>query len=224
MSPQAGELLVRDIVPRLRAAFRNTSCSVGSEDADELRQDAIAIAAGMLHRLESSGKTATPGTVAFYAAKLVKSGRRSAGSRRADAMAAGTQLSGRSTVQSLDEPVAHEDEETYTLADMLASQAEDPGMAAARNLDWEQFLDGCNDREQLVIRALVEGGQLQEAARDYGASASCFSSVKRELAREVESFLGPTAIADAIREPAWKDGIRSHREKQASRWERSRER
>lgn len=80
----------------------------------------------MLHRLESNGKPATPGNTAFYAAKLVKSGRRSTGSSCADALAAGTQLSGRCTIHSLAKPFTHNDEETYTLADMLARHAEHP--------------------------------------------------------------------------------------------------
>jgi hypothetical protein len=56
MSPQAGWILQAEVVPRLRASIpRNVHC-VGSEDAEELIQDSIAIAAKMLHSAEAAGK------------------------------------------------------------------------------------------------------------------------------------------------------------------------
>ncbi len=81
--------------------------------------------------------------------------------------------------------------------------------------------DESDARQHAVIRTLAEGGQLQESAREYGASASCFSSVKKGLAKQVEEFWGPSAIAEAMQEPAWKDGIHAGRERQACRWERN---
>ena len=41
MSPQAGWILQEEIVPRLRSAIPRTLNYVGSEDAEELVQDAI---------------------------------------------------------------------------------------------------------------------------------------------------------------------------------------
>jgi hypothetical protein len=79
MSPQAGWILQEEVVPRLRASIPRNVNPVGSEDAQELIQDATAIAAQMLHNVELAGKTVTPGNIAYYALQHLKSGRRSTG-------------------------------------------------------------------------------------------------------------------------------------------------
>jgi hypothetical protein len=45
MSPQAGWILQEEVVPRLRSAIPRAVSFVGSEDAEELIQDATAMAA-----------------------------------------------------------------------------------------------------------------------------------------------------------------------------------
>jgi hypothetical protein len=132
MSPQAGWLLQAEVVPRLRASIpRNVHC-VGSEDAEELIQDSIAIAAKMLHSAELAGKTVTAGNIAYYALQLIRSGRRSNGSSVVDVMAPGTQSNGSARLNSLDEPVADQTSgENFTFNDVLASDQEDPATIAA---------------------------------------------------------------------------------------------
>jgi hypothetical protein len=141
MSPQAGWILQAEVVPRLRASIpRNVHC-VGSEDAEELIQDSIAIAAKMLHSAEAAGKTVTAGNIAYYALQLIRSGRRSTGSSVVDVMAPGTQLNGHAWLNSLDEPVADQTSgEGFTFNDVLASDQEDPATIAGRNLDWQMLL------------------------------------------------------------------------------------
>ena len=56
MTAQAGDLLVEQIAPRLRALVPKSVKPVGAEDTEEVAQDAIVIAAQMLHRVELSGK------------------------------------------------------------------------------------------------------------------------------------------------------------------------
>ena len=107
MSPSAGCLLVEQIAPRLRALVPKSVKPVGAEDAEELVQDAIVIAAQMLHRVELSGKKFTPGKIAYYAVLHMRSGRRSQGSSRIDTMAQGTQLDHKSTVLSFEEEVGY---------------------------------------------------------------------------------------------------------------------
>jgi hypothetical protein len=221
MSPQSGQLLLNEIAPRLYRTVPQRVPMLGSEDAQELCQDALAMAAAMLDRVESQRKKVTPGNIAFYTTQLLRSGRRSTGSSKVDAMASGTQLNGLSVVHSLDEPVTGEGEEALTLADILASDAEDPSIAAARKLDWEAFLESSDERQRVIICTLAEGGQLQEAAREYGASPSCFSSVKYGLAKQAEAFWGPGVLAQVMQESGWRDGIRAGRERQACRWERN---
>ena len=51
MSPQAGWILQEEIVPRLCGAVPKSVLCVGSEDHQELIQDAITMAARMLDRV-----------------------------------------------------------------------------------------------------------------------------------------------------------------------------
>ena len=53
MSPQAGFVLQDQVVPRLRSAIPNVVHCVGAEDAQELIQDSIAMAAKLMHNVEA---------------------------------------------------------------------------------------------------------------------------------------------------------------------------
>ena len=110
MSPQAGLLLLNEITPRLRSAIPNNVCFVGSEDAQEVVQDSIAMAARMLHNAQKNRKKVTPGNVAYYCILHAKSGRRSVGYSNADVHGTATQLNGRATLESFDEPVGMDEE------------------------------------------------------------------------------------------------------------------
>src|SRR6266568_6785322 len=78
MSPQTGKLLVNEVAPRIRSSLVGVNC-IGSDDREELEQDAVAIAAGLLESLEARGKRVTPGNVSYYALKQIRQGRRSTG-------------------------------------------------------------------------------------------------------------------------------------------------
>lgn len=92
MSPQSCALLLEEIAPRLRSAIPRCVQTIGAEDAEELVQDSIVQAAKMLLSVEKEGKTVTPGNIAYYAILHMKSGRRSSGCGRTDALASSTQL------------------------------------------------------------------------------------------------------------------------------------
>ena len=96
-------MLVEEIVPRLKVAIPKAAPHIGSEDHEELVQDATVTAAMMLIRAPAQGKEPTAGNIAYYAILHTKSGRRSYGSSKVDVMAAGTQVNGRSTVHSMEE-------------------------------------------------------------------------------------------------------------------------
>jgi hypothetical protein len=136
MSPRAGFVLLEEIAPRLKAIIPHIK-PVGAEDAEELLQDALALAAKMLHDLEARGKTVTPGNVAYYTILHIRSGRRSYSAGRTDVMNAGTQLDGLSSVMSFEEPAGFDPEtgEEIPLGDMLAGNEDDPAGAAARAVE-----------------------------------------------------------------------------------------
>ena len=120
MSPQAGWILQEEVVPRLRAAIPRNVNQIGAEDAEELIQDATVMAAKLMDNVEQQGKSVTPGNIAYYTILHMKSGRRSYGTNTSDALGIGTQLNGRSSVNSFDEPVDEgELGEIFTVNDVL---------------------------------------------------------------------------------------------------------
>ena len=77
MSPTAGAMLLKEIAPRLCSVIPKCVHKIGTEDDEELIQDAIAMAAQILDSVEKKGKRVTPGNIAYYAILHMKSGRRS---------------------------------------------------------------------------------------------------------------------------------------------------
>jgi hypothetical protein len=224
MSPSAGCLLVEQIAPRLRTLVPKSVKPVGAEDAEELLQDAITIAAQMLHRVEEQGKLVTPGNIAFYAVLHLKSGRRSQGSSRVDTMAAGTQLDGSSSVLSFEEEVGYDPEldEPITLGELLASEHEDPSMVAARNIDWELFIATHDYRYGIMIQDTAEGQSLKATAERSGHLYASLYGLKEKLSEDLRAYLGSEAIHDSVQMPRWKASIARDREKTACRADRRR--
>jgi hypothetical protein len=220
MSPQAGCLLMEHIAPRLRVTSRCLP-QVGADDAEELYQDGIAIAAQMLDSAERRGKKVTAGNIAWYAVKQLATGRRSTYGGRADALSPAAQLDDNAQLTSLQQEVAHDPEngEGIALADLLADDAEDPAEAACRNLDWEHFLSGADDLSGRMIVAFARGETMRHLKAEAGLSDSGMSGRKRRLIAEMKEVLGPDCLADAGREPAWRADVEAQREKDACRHE-----
>ena len=165
MSPQAGWILQEEVVPRLRASIPRNVNYVGAEDAEELIQDATVMAAKLMDNVEQQGKSVTPGNIAYYTILHMKSGRRSYGTNTSDALGIGTQLNGRSSVNSFDEPV-DDDElgEIFTVNDVFSQDTEDPAQIAARNLDWQTMLTLLTKRQQAIVVYLMEGRTVSDLA------------------------------------------------------------
>ena len=224
MTAQAGITLVEEITPRLRTLVPKSVKPVGGEDAEELLQDAITIAAQMLYRVEVSGKTVTPGNIAFYTILHMRSGRRSQGSSRVDTMGIGTQLDGNSSVLSFEEEVGYDPEldEPITLGQLLASEHEDPSMVAARNIDWELFIATHDYRYGLMIKGIAEGQSLKATAERSGHLYMSLYGLKEKMAEDVRQYLGDEALADSVQKPKWKACVNRDREKTACRADRRR--
>ena len=219
MSPRAGFVLIEQIEPRLRAIIPRIK-AVGSEDAEELLQDALAVAAKMLHDLEERGKQVTPGNICYYVALHMRSGRRSYSAGRTDAMGAGTALDGHSCVLSFEEPAgidAETGEEVY-LGEMLAGHHEDPSFAGARNVDWEQFLGTHDIRYGALLKNLGEGRTVRETGMGYEVNRR----LKKQLASDLLEYMGTDAIADSMHEPQWRGSIHAEKERFACRADRRR--
>ena len=152
MSPQAGNLLLEEIAPRLRSTIPYVVRKIGIDDTEELIQDAIVVAAQMPERIEQQGKMVTPGNIAYFTIRQIKSGRRSYGSGRTDVMMASTQLDGTSCVLSLEEEVGYPTEKF--LSKMLTGErlplysripvCSEKEMHCARSSDEEQLCLGAD--------------------------------------------------------------------------------
>ena len=94
MSSHADNVLVDEVVPRLRHLIPHHVAFVGAEDAEEVLQDATLMAARILARARANGKAVTPGNVAYYTMLHIRCGRRSHSAGRSDAMGTRTQIVG----------------------------------------------------------------------------------------------------------------------------------
>lgn len=223
MSPQAGYTLLNEVEPRLRSCIPHVH-GVGAEDAGELLQDALAVAAKMLHDLEERGKSVTPGNVAYYTILHIKSGRRSYTSGRTDVMSPGGQLDGNSSVLSFEAPAGIDPEtgDEIPLGDLLANDADDPSMSASRTLDWEEFLDSHNPRYTVFVSDLAQGRCAKDTAARYGLSNSWAHELKTRLAADLKEHFGDDLIGDSQQAPSWRGNIMADHERAACRADRRR--
>ena len=176
MSPMLEEMLVNEVVPRLRGTVR-TIPKIGCEDDEEIIQDATLMAARMMDSAEKAGKTFTAGNMAYYATKAARSGRRSYYTGRSDVMSPGCQISGNASHECLDHEIEFESGESGALHEVLApfganAHEADPAEEAARNLDWEAFLASHPERHRIAIGVLVDGGTMREAGKRCGLKDS----------------------------------------------------
>ena len=216
---------MEQIAPRLRVTSRCLP-QVGADDADELYQDGLAIAAKTLDSAERNGKQVTAGNIAWYTTKQLASGRRSAYGGRADVLCPAAQLDGNARLTSFQQEVADDPKNGeggegagLPLVELLTSGIEDPAQAAARNLDWEQFLSGLDGLSRRMIVAFAHGDTMRDLKDEASLSDSGMSGRKRKLVAEMKEVLGPDCVADAGREPAWRSDVAAQREKDACRHE-----
>ena len=220
MSPKAGDLLIREVAPRVHS-LASSFTPIGCEDREELCQDAVVIAAALLVRSERRGKKVSPGNVSFFASKLVRQGRRSGGQSRTDVMAPATQISGRSRLTSLDEPIGEtESDDVLCLHDVLAASSADPSEEAARRLDWKPLVDSLDANTRQVLLCLVSGVELTTLVSKLKRSRSALQSDKHRLARLVTEHLGNDILRLVQELPRWTDNLLASRERCACRAER----
>ena len=221
MSPHAGEMLLHEVAPRIRSAAPYAVRQVGCEDAEEIVQDTICLAARLYENAEKAGKTVTPGNIAYYALQHAKSGRRSYGTHTADPLHPSAQFNGRATLESLDEPIkAEEGFEELLLADVLSVEEEDPSMQAARNLDWEAFTATLNERCRLIVQAVLEGRAMREVAERLNIHPTTVLHAKTQLISRMKEFFGVDILEQIVERPQWRNNLNAHREYLACRSER----
>ena len=222
MSPYTGSLLIDHAVPRIQSAARHCVQPVGAEDAEEIAQDVVVMAARMLQGAEAAGKSVTAGNVVFYALQSAKSGRRSVGNSTTDVMATATQLHGRSRVVSLDEPLAADadTDDPACLHETLAAHVDDPATAAARRLDWAALLVALNATECEVLVCLSQSQDLTTLVIKLGRSRSALQNDKQRLAGLILEHLGPDILQQVQSLPGWMSNVVATHQRRACRAER----
>ena len=225
MSPKAGFVLLEKIDPRLRAAIPHIE-PMRAEDAEELLQDGLAMAAQLLHTVEERGEEVTPGNIAYYVVLHLKSGRCSQSASRSDVFSPATTLDGKSSTLSLAEPVGlcPETGETMELSELLAGAHEDPSEAAARNLDWAAFLEGRNPCYTELVRCAVQGQPANTLKGKLRVSDSALSDYKRALAADIREAMGEDVPEEVCRRPRWQADMAAEQERARCRYERQRQR
>ena len=222
MSPKACWILQEEVVPRLRSVIPRSIRCVGSEDAQELIQDATVMAARMIISAEKNQKKFGGSSIAYYTLQHLKSGRRANGTSSVDVLATATQLNGSTRLNSLEEIVATDEcgNEIFELHDILSTDREDPSMQAVRKMDWDSFCRGVSDLERLVVEYLNAGKTLRDAARMVGLSDSTMQKYRRKIAEKLRAFIGTDILSEIAMLPRWKDGLNADRELLACRQER----
>jgi len=219
MLPHASWLLVNEIIPRIAAVVPRCVSHVGSEDTEEIVQDASAMAARMLTYAENNGKQVTTGNIAFYTLQHMKSGRRFGGNRTVDVFGAAAQLQGHSRLSSFDEAMDENESEadSFTLHHAFTDPTEDPATKAARKMDWETFMAMQDECDRAILRCAAEGEAIGHVGKRFGISPTTVRNRTRRIAIAVREFMGENILAESIRKPAWRDGITAAREKHACR-------
>ena len=176
----------------------------------------------MLASAEARGRKVSPGNISYYAAKLVRQGRRSGGQSSTDVLSPRTQIAARCRVESLDQPIPGEAEgDDLCLHDVLAGQSADPAAEAAKRLDWQALVDSLDALARKVLDCLMAGEDLTTLVPTLKRSRSSLQNDKARLARLAIEHLGADILKEVQRLPQWRDGIVAGREKMACRYARS---
>ncbi len=221
MSPKAGEMLLRQVRPIIRAALAKGAVkTVGAEDLQELEQDAMAQAAKILDSAETAGKEVSPNSVAFYVLQSLRSGRRAGYAGRTDVMSPAAQLDGYVTVMSMDEPIGDDDDDgdEVNMHNCLAASSEDPAAQGSRELDWDTALEGLEHTDLDIVLATAMGTPGLDLGLRYGVTPARVSQRKREIGVRLRESLGSSVLADCVRETTWEGGMRAYRERRACRY------
>ena len=211
MSPSAALMLEKQIYPIIRNTIPRTARPIGSEDPEELIQDATASAAEMIESMEKSGRKPLPNSIAYYSIQRTKSGRRSYGDNRTDVMFPGYQMDHEGSLCSMQDPVCDEDD--ATVGDTIASRCEDTASKVLRKIDWSDFLDTLDARKRRIVEEMMLGYGTGDIARLLAVTAPRIVQLKREIARLIKEFMGNDILAEVGQESVWQRDIRCLREK-----------
>lgn len=167
----------------------------------DAREDAVAeaVAQAWQNHLHCtlSGKSPGAPSIAYYAVKNVKAGRRLAGTSSTDVHSAKCQMMGRATVAHTGSHAAEfGDGPTAPLIDHSTWMR--PFHRTRVEMDYPDFLEQeeVTDQEQVVFSMLAEGRMGKEIAAELDVSQPRVSQIKKSLSRKLIEFFGPQIYPD----------------------------
>ncbi len=213
MTRKGARILLECIVPIIKSVVPRTVKPVATEDFDELVQDTVASAAGMLDSVEKSGRTPIPRSIAFYSIQRTRSGRRSCQHSASDPLGPLFRTANESAVSDMDAPLSEEG--AITLHDVVASRREDPASEAGRRLDWAEFSATLCSRDRTVLSRLADGWRSTAIAGELGVSPARVTHIKRAIAGKLKAFMGDDILGQICAESVWERDLRMIREREA---------
>jgi hypothetical protein len=123
----------------------------------------------------------------------------------------------------MEEPLTYSEsnDEPMVLADALASNHDDPGVEAARRMDWAELEEKLDKVTRAILQAMVAGQELTKLVKRLGKCRSSLQSGKNRLAEMIREKLGADILEAVQERAAWRSGIDAGRERMACRWERA---
>ncbi len=107
--------------------------------------------------------------------------------------------------------------EAIRLGEFLACNQDDPSTRAARNLDWDEFIDSHDYRYGVLLKDMAEGKDVLARSREWGQKYSQVRVLKEKMETALREHMGPEAVADLMRRPLWVGDLHAERERAACR-------
>jgi len=222
MHTSVSSIVQDQIIPRLRSAVPKSVRCVGAEDSQDLISEGTVMAFKAVSRLQEQGRlyTVAPSSTAFYIIQKLKSGRRASGTSSVDVYGSSTQLNGSASLLSLNEVVSEDSSETLELQDVISQDQADPSLAAASSIDWRTLCASLTKLELLLLKCLVKGLGIREAAALAKVSYDTMLAYRKKLAMKIRDYMGETILQDIATLPAWFASIDCERQMLAARADR----
>ncbi len=118
-------------------------------------------------------------------------------------------------------PIDLETGEAVAVSDLMCREVEDPGTIASRQLDWQELYASQDAEPRRLLSLVAEGFDVPEIARRLKSTKLAVQQRLQDLRAALVEFFGASVLVDACRTPQWIDDIRSVKESQACRSERS---
>ena len=215
MSPEAGNILVAEIMPRIQKYMKRNICRMyGSEDTEELTADCLAWAAKTVTADEKAGRTIKPKSIAYVAVLRARYGLRSTGVRQRDVLDPMAQKLNRAKLVSLDQPLMTNNENNVRYwREVLADVSDDPAEKAGRNLDWSDALKKLKAIQRDILTSELDGRSRQDLATKYDLTLSMIHHYVRRSRKILAEHWQPEDINTFRQQSLWRKHVRTYRER-----------